>query len=157
MANIAVGDVTHLVLNQRKMADSRNMNRVRLSFGDSSLTYPAGGIPIAKGKMGCPTVIESIVIVDKGTSGYTFTYDQSAEKIVMHQAPKHGFLVTKGAIVASTELGLSADAATATVNNNTIASTLTLTTNSPIVAAALSEPSAVAIAAQVIELEVIGY
>lgn len=45
---------------------------------------------------------------------------------------KPTFLVTKGAITASTELGLSADAATATVNNNAIAATLTLTPNGPV-------------------------
>lgn len=45
---------------------------------------------------------------------------------------KPTFLVTKGAITASTELGLSADSATATVNNNAIAATLTLTPNGPV-------------------------
>src|SRR5216117_1803773 len=42
------------------------------------------------------------------------------------------FTVTKGAILANTELGLSADATTATVNNNTIAATRILSTNSPV-------------------------
>ena len=46
MANIAAGDVTYTVLNQRKMSDSRNLNRIRLAFGNSSLEYPAGGIPL---------------------------------------------------------------------------------------------------------------
>lgn len=158
MANIAAGDVTYALLNQRKTADSRNSNRIRLAFGNGVLTYPAGGIPLTKGKMGCPVVIESLVVVDKGTSGYTFTYDQSEGKLVIHRAPKHAFTVTKGAITASTELGLSADAASATVSNNTIAASLTLlAANSPVEAAELAEPSAVAIAAQTIEVEVIGY
>ena len=139
---------------------------VRLSFGDGALTVPANGIPLDKGKLGCPTVVERLYIVDQGVSGYRFQYDQSAEKLVVMQAPaqthSHNFTVTKGAILASSELGLSADAATATVNNNTIASTLALTTNSPVAskalaAAALAEASAVAIAAQVIEVEVIGW
>lgn len=42
------------------------------------------------------------------------------------------FTVTKGAITTGTELGLSADATTATVNNNTIASTRILSTNTPV-------------------------
>jgi hypothetical protein len=33
--------------------------------------------------MGCPNLIESMNVVDKGTSGYNFCYDQSAEKMVM--------------------------------------------------------------------------
>lgn len=37
-----------------------------------------------------------------------------------------GFTVTKAAILASGELGVSADSASATINNNTIAATLTL-------------------------------
>ena len=45
---------------------------------------------------------------------------------------KPTFTVTKGAILGSSELGLSADAATATVNNNTIAATLELTPNGPV-------------------------
>jgi len=167
MADIASGDVTYALINQRRLGDCRNLNRVSLSFGDGALTYPAGGIPIAKGKLGCPTVIESMIVVDQGTSGYKFQYDQSAEKIVIMQAPaqKHGhdFTIVKGAILASSELGLSADATSATINNNTIASTRVLAkATGPVVsetlaAAALAQASAVAIAAQVIEVEVIGW
>lgn len=168
MADLAAGDVTYTMVSQRKMngSPSRNHNRVRLAFGDGALTVPAGGIPLTKGKLGCPTDIESLLVVDQGTSGYIFQYDQSTEKLVVMQAPaqshQHNFTVTKGTILASSELGLSADAATATVNNNTIASTLALTTNTPIVsatlaAAALAQASAVAIAAQTIEVEVVGW
>lgn len=52
---------------------------------------------------------------------------------------KPTFTVTKGAILASSELGLSADAANATVNNDTIAATLTLlAANSPVGAPAFT-------------------
>lgn len=162
MADIASSDVTYTLVNQRKTSGSRNHNRVRLAFGNGALTYPAGGIPLNIGKLGCPTIVESLVVVDKGTSGYSFMYDQSENKLVMFQAPghQHNFTVTKGAILASSELGLSADSTAATVNNNTIASTRVLATNTPIVSAgnaAMAEPSAVAIAAQTIEVEVIGW
>lgn len=116
MADIAVSDVTHALVTQRKAGDSRNMNRVRLSFGDGALTVPAGGIPLNKGKLGCPVIIESLKIVDQGTSGYVFNYDQSAEKLVV----------------------LMGD------NNNA--------SDGPLI-----EASTVAIAAQVLEAEVIGY
>lgn len=151
MADLAAGDVTYTLLNQRRMADSRNLNRVRLAFGDGALLYPAAGIPLSKGNLGCPTVIESLVVVDQGTSGYKFQYDQSAEKLVVMQS---SFVVTKGAILTATEIGLSADAATATANNNTIAATLTLLSASP---AQTLEATAVALAAQTIEVEVIGW
>jgi len=157
MSDLASGDVTYALVNQRRMSDSRNLNRVRLTFGDGALTVPAAGIPLVKGKMGCPVIIESLIVVDQGTSGYVFQYDQSAEKLVVMQAPRHQFKVTKGAILTATELGLSADAASGTVNNNTISSTLTLTSASPVLAQALDEASTVAIAAQTIEVEVIGW
>lgn len=151
MADIAAGDVTYTLKNQRKLSDSRNSNRVKLEFGNGTLTYPVGGIPITKGKLGCPVVIESMQIVDDGTSVYSFMYDQSAEKLLVY---KNSFAVTKGAIVASTELGLSVDSAAATVNNNTIAASRTLLTNSPV---SKAEATAIAIAAQAIEVEVIGW
>ena len=113
MANIASGDVTYAMLNERRKGDSRAHNRVRLSFGNGVLTYPAGGIPVLKGKMGCPTVIESLCVVDKGAEGYNFMYDQSAEKLLLFRTDQ---------------------------------------INDP-----EEEPSAVAITAQVVEAEVIGY
>ncbi len=166
MADIAAANVTHLVLNTRTMADSRKLNRVRLSFGNSTLTYPAGGIPITKGKLGCPVIIESAIVVDQGTSGYSFMYDQSAEKIVMTQSPvqthTHDIKVI-GGLTADEPMAVNASV----VFSKNAATNRTITgansaTNGGIVSATLaasaqSEPSAVAIAAQIIELEVIGY
>jgi len=165
MANIAVGDVTHLVLNTRTMADSRKINRVRLTFGDGVLTYPASGVPISKGKCGCPVIIESMVIVDKGTLGYNFMYDQSAEKIVMWQAPAqthvHDIKIMES-VTATGSVGINGS----TLGKNT-ATNLTIvgansTTSGGVVSATLAaaantEPSAVAIAQQIIEVEVIGW
>lgn len=83
MADIAAGDVTYTLLNQRKLGDHRTSNRVRLAFGNASLTVPSGGIPLTIGKLGCPTVVESLHVVDQGLSGYVFNYDQSANKLVV--------------------------------------------------------------------------
>lgn len=83
MADIAASNVTYALVKARKSGDSRAKNLVRLSFGDGALTVPANGIPLTKGKMGCPTVIESLIVVDQGLSGYVFQYDQSAEKLVV--------------------------------------------------------------------------
>ena len=116
MADIASGDVTYAILKQRRNASSQNSNLVRLSFGDGALTYPAGGIPINIGKLGCPTNVESLSVVDQGVSGYKFQYDQSAKKLVV----MHGDY-------------------------------------DPAAVGPLVEASTVAIAAQVIEVEVIGY
>lgn len=166
MANIVAANVTHTVLKTRTLGDSRKSNLVRLEFGDGALTYPAGGVPITKAKMGMPTVIESLVVVDKGTSGYHFMYDQSAEKIVMWQAPAqthtHDIKIIGGitadepvAVNNSTTLGKNA------ATNRTIAGANSTTAggivSATLAAAAATEPSAVAIAAQTIEVEVIGW
>jgi hypothetical protein len=116
MADLASGDVTYTLLNRRNMGSSKKTNRVRLAFGDGALTVPANGIPISKGKLGCPTNIESMWVVDQGVSGYVFQYDQSAEKLVVMMGD----------------------------NNNA--------SDGPLV-----EASTVAIAAQTLEVEVIGY
>lgn len=165
MADIAVGDVTHLLLNARKMSDSRSLNRVRLSFGNGVLTYPAGGIPISKGKMGCPTIIESMIVVDQGISGYKFQYDQSVEKLVMVQAPAQTHThdikviasVTADATVGLNGATLGKNTATNAVIAGANSTTLGGVVSATLSAAAQTEPSAVAIAAQVIEVEVIGW
>lgn len=167
MADLAAGDVTYVILNARRTADSRSHNRVRLSFGDGALTVPANGIPLSKGKMGCPTIIESMVIVDQGVSGYKFQYDQSAEKLVVMQAPAqthaHDFLVKGGTAAAGTD---ALNIKTAIVGKEAASDATALGADSATkggvlssvqAAAALSEAAAVAIAAQIIEVEVIGW
>jgi hypothetical protein len=77
-----------------------------------------------------------------GIAGYLYEYDLANKKLIIRQAgavtpagtlSKPTFTITKGAILASSELGLSADATSATVNNNTIAANLTLlAANSPV-------------------------
>lgn len=167
MANIAASDVTYTLVNTRKVngSPSRKLNRVRLAFGDGALTYPANGIPLTKGKMGCPEYIESLVVVDKGTSGYSFMYDQSAEKLVMWQAPAqthtHDIKIMESLTYDAT-LGLNAASiGKNTASNVTIAGANSTTkggvVSTTLAAAALAEASAVAIAAQTIEVEVIGY
>jgi hypothetical protein len=167
MANLVAADVTYTLLTARRTGDSRVQNRVRLAFGDGSDTVPAGGIPLTIANLGCPNVVESLVVVDQGTSGYTFQYDQSAEKLVVVQAPAqthgHDFTITKGAIDTNLEVGLSTDATSATMNNNTISATLALAkatgpvASETLAAAEGAEAAALAIAAQTIEVEVIGW
>ena len=150
MTDIVAADVTVTTMTKRRY-EGRNFYRFSIAFGDSALTVPTAGIPIAKAKLGCPNSIESLRVVDQTSSGYIFQYDQSAEVLFVMQS---AFVVTKGAITASTEIGLSADAATATANNNTIAASLTLLSASP---AQIVKATGIAIAAQTIEVEVIGW
>lgn len=165
MADIATGDVTYTVLNKRKLGDSRNLNRVRLAFGNGSLTVPADGIPLNIGKMGCPTVVESLIVVDQGTSGYVFQYDQSAKKLVVMRAPaqthSHDVLLVGGqthdALVGLQSGILGKNSATNVTLNGANSAAAGGVVSATLAAAALSEASAVAIAAQTIEVEVLGY
>jgi len=161
MADIAAGDVTYTLKTKRTTGDSRKLNRVLIEFGNSTLTYPAGGIPITIGKLGCPNIVESMTIVDKGTSGYSFMYDQSAKKLVMFQSAAHTHDIkfmggqTHDAAVGlnSTSLGKN------TATNITVAGANSTTAGGVVSAsgAADAEASAVAIAAQAIEVEVLGW
>lgn len=166
MADIAAADVTYLVLNARTLGDSRKSNRVRLSFGNGALTVPAGGISLAKGKMGCPVTIESLHVVDQGTSGYKFQYDQDQEKLVVMQAPaqthSHTLSLKNAAVAdgATTRVNAGANLLGANTGGD-----LTIAggganggvASATLAAAALAQASTLAIAAQVIEVEVIGY
>ncbi len=165
MADIAAGDVTYTILTQRTLQDSRKFNRVQIAFGNGALTVPANGIPITKGKCGCPTVIESMMVVDQGVSGYIFQYDQSAEKLVVMQAPAqthtHDIKIIAG-ITEDAAVGLSgAVLGKNTATNATIAGANSAANggvvSATLAAAALAEASTVAIAAQTIEVEVIGW
>lgn len=166
MAALGTGDVSYSILNQRTLQDSRKFNRVQLTFGDAAGTYAAGGVPIEIGKLGCPTVVESLSIVDKGTSGYEFKYDQSASKIVMFQSPARTHahdILALGSLISSEPLLLDSsqlfgkNAAT----NRTLSGAKSATNggilSQTLAAAALVEPTSVAIAQQVIEVEVIGW
>lgn len=161
MTVLAASDVTVTILNRRR-ENARNFFNVQLAFGDGALTYPAGGIPLTKAKLGCPNALESMIVHSKGTSGYGFSYDPVNEKLVMSQSPAHSHVLNlKNAAVA--------DGATTRVNAGT--NLLGAGTGSDIaiaggganggiansVAAPGSEPTGVAIAAQMVRVEIIGW
>lgn len=158
MANIAATDITVTILNRRRSDKVRN--NCKLVFGDGVLTYPAGGVPISKAKLGCPNVIESLVIYDR-TTGYGWAYDATNEKLVAMQTGSHSHPLTlKNAAVA--------DGATTRVNAGT--NLLGANTGSDITVAGgganggvgastatSAEPSGIAIAAQTLKIEVVGW
>lgn len=83
MANILSSNVTYAVKNFRRMGNSKVQNRVAVTFGNGTLTYPAGGVPLLIGSMGCPNVVESASVVSAGTSGYVFRYNQATASLLM--------------------------------------------------------------------------
>ena len=166
MANLAASDIVVTLVNQRKNEAGRVSNNLKLAFGNGALTYPAGGVPVSKGSFGCPNVIESLVIYAKGTSGYEWSFDKVNSKLVAIQAPaqthSHALSLKNAAV---------ADGATTRVNAGTnllganTGSDISVAggganggvASSVLAAAAGAEPSAVAIAAQVLYCEVVGW
>lgn len=117
----------------------QNAGSVTQTSGTLTLgTYATGGVSVTAAMLGLGSFVGAPQFA---ADGYVLGYNLSTSKVQVYRSAgftpagtisKPTFTVTKGAILASSELGLSADAATATVNNNTIAATVALTTNSPV-------------------------
>lgn len=163
MSAIAASDLTYTLLNRRKDESSRKRFNVKIQFGDGALTYPSGGIPLSLGKLGCPNVIESLVVYDSGASGYHYEYDQANGKLRLFQSAQHTHdLLLKNAAVADSA-GSRVNAGANLLGANT-GGDLTVAgagANGGVVnkaAVALSElGTSVAPAAQTIKVEVCGW
>lgn len=87
MADIAVTNVTHSVT--RKMLEGQAKKTVvdgSLVFGDGVLTYPSGGVPFDKNKIGLPNDVESMTFVDPMSSdGFVYKIDLTNRKIRIYQ------------------------------------------------------------------------
>jgi len=107
MADIAASDVTYTLLKARTEGDSTKVNIVQVAFGNGALTVGSGGVPLTNAKMGCPTTVNSVKVIDQGTSGYVFNYNKATGKLVVlfadYDAVADGALVAyTGAIAAQT-------------------------------------------------------
>lgn len=164
MADIVSSDVTVTVIDQFVNGSAMVERVATLVFGDGALTYPAGGVPLPKAKMGCPARIVSLEVIGKATSGYEWSYNAATEKLVGHQIGNHthNLLIIGGQAATTTnEVGhyatdiLGKEAAT----NATILGADSATKGGVVSSGsgALAEPSAVAIAAQTVRVRYIGY
>jgi len=78
MADIAAGNVTYAI-QDRGWGTFGYKNIVKITFGDGALTLAAAGVPLTKGKLGCPNAIKSFKVIESvATSGYVWAYDHSA-------------------------------------------------------------------------------
>ncbi len=66
MADIAAGDVTYTVTQMTRVPKQKR-NIVKLVFGNGSLTYPSGGIPLTLGKLGLVNSLQSVIVFDTVT------------------------------------------------------------------------------------------
>src|SRR5580765_1439838 len=95
--------------------------RGTISFGNGSLTYPSGGIPLTKAKIGLPRVLRSVEILGSNASLYQFEFDYTNSKIRLFQSP-------------AGSVSLSSNSA-GTASGNVAAPTISFTSNSGNVAA----------------------
>ncbi len=89
MADIAASDVTYAKVegsSKGSPSDPRTSNIMSITFGNGALTYPSGGVPLTKAKLGCPAVIEDFVFIDSANAnGYVAKYNPVTEKIRLYQ------------------------------------------------------------------------
>lgn len=86
MTALAASDVTYAVVEQSKTEDGFKKLVMTLSFGDGSLTYPTGGVPLAIASLGCPNHVRSLTVLeDTSAVGYYPQYDSSAVTLRLFQ------------------------------------------------------------------------
>ena len=86
MADLTANDVTvSLPANMRQFVPGafKDISIATVSFGNGSLTYPSGGVPLPdKSKFGFRRAIQFGAVMEGGTiAGLTFKYDQAAHAI----------------------------------------------------------------------------
>lgn len=89
MADIGINGVTYARVEGSQKAgpsDPRYQAVYNVSFGDGVDTYPAGGIPLVKGRLGCPTVLDEFIIMDmEAADGILYKFDSSTDTIRAYQ------------------------------------------------------------------------
>ena len=107
MADIASTDVTYTEQpGGGHTSTGRRTGIFKIQFGDGSLTYPAGGVPLLKAKLGCPNAIEEFTIFDShDADGRLYKYDAENVKVRIYNpggSHAHNLLVKGGQAAAGT-------------------------------------------------------
>ena len=86
MPDISSSDVVYTLTKQRKEDSSFKVVSFSVQFGNGTLTYPAGGIPLTKANMGCANNIQSVSVISPASSnGFVYKYDLANNKIRIYQ------------------------------------------------------------------------
>lgn len=143
MTDIVAANVSYSFKAKDRMFKGRRgfSNRGTITFGNGSLTYPTGGIPLTKGSMGCPRVLRGLEIFSSGGSGYKFELDAANAKLKIYQsnagsislsansagtpagavsAPTISFASNSGNVAADKVIGLNALSNGASLVANTV-------------------------------------
>lgn len=102
MADLAAGDVTYTLI-KRSVGDSGKMFTFSIAFGNSTLTYPSGGVPLTAGSLGCPNTITRLNLFGPSSGdGLIYKYDTVNNKIRIYQGKA---FTPAGAVAAPTFTG----------------------------------------------------
>lgn len=169
MADLAASDIT-VTIEKKVIEGKRRRHRVKLAFGDGALTYPANGVPMpTRGNLGFKRNVEYLIVTDgNDASGLIWKYDQANHKLRAWQAPArthaHDLKVIGGQAATTTnEVGhyatdiLGKEAATDATIAKADSATKGGVMSETLAAAALVELGNVAVAAQVIYVEAVGW
>lgn len=169
MADIAAADVTYTVVKKVIGESGYRENVMTVAFGDGALTYPAGGIPLTAGNLGCPNQILSLVVYGPASAdGMSYKYDAANNKIRIYQAPAqthdHDLLIKGGQAAATTNVAahyatdiLGKEAATDATIAGADSATKGGVLSEALAAAALAELGNVAVDATTLYVEVKGW
>lgn len=170
MAQIAASDVTYTLQTGTQISNPANPLTsaiFKIAFGNGTLTYTNGGIPLTKASLGCPANLLEFYILDPSKGdGFTYKYNYTAQTIQVYQAPanNHGHTLTLVGGITTADilynnagvLGKAA-ATNVTINSGTVATTGGIATAS-LAAAALSEVStATAVSAVTLYVRAVGW
>lgn len=88
MSALVAGSVTYTIQGRGIQVDDSGFKiaNMKIAFGDSSLTYPTGGVPLSNlAHFGFPNLIDSLVLSDaSNASGYVFKWDRANNKLLMY-------------------------------------------------------------------------
>jgi hypothetical protein len=109
MTALVASNVTVTLIQQRRI-EARKHNKVQIAFGNGTLTYPAGGIPILGGAFGCPVNLESVVVYDSAGAGIHAEFDYTNQKLRLFNsaAHSHSLLLKNASVVDGTTTRVNA-------------------------------------------------
>lgn len=92
MASILASNVSYAVNSYHygsKDDNSVRQNLVTISFGNATLTYPAGGIPLSGlSGWGFPNVVGEVIIEDASNGdGFLYKWDKVNNKLRIYESP----------------------------------------------------------------------
>lgn len=82
MPDIAASNVA-VTVEHRQIEGKKRRNRIKIAFGDGSLTYPSGGVPMPGfEKFGMKRNIDFLILTDAANgNGLVWKYDQTNRKL----------------------------------------------------------------------------